>query len=255
MQDLARLLDLMELAAREASAAILEVYASDFEVVSKTDASPVTRADSAAEAIILRHIAAATPDIPVIAEEQSAAGGVPVAAPDLYWLVDPLDGTKEFIKRNGEFTVNIALIDHGRPVLGVVGLPAKGIYYTGRGPGTARKIEADGSSRSISVRPCPDEGATVAYSRSHADMATLDAFFAGRKIADRVVAGSSLKFCLIAEGEADLYPRFGPTMEWDTAAAQAVLEAAGGQVEHLDGNRFDYAKPGFRNPGFIARGQ
>jgi len=253
--DTSDLIDMLGLAAREAADAILEIYASDFAVDRKSDASPVTLADQAAEKIILAHLKRATPDIPVIAEEGCAQSGVPCIVPDRFWLVDPLDGTKEFIKRNGEFTVNIALIEQGRPMLGVVQIPAKGVLYSGCGPGTALVTDHGGRVRAIQARTTPAEGLTAAYSRSHADTDALEACFVQHRVTQRIVAGSSLKFCLIAEGAADLYPRFGPTMEWDTAAGQAVLEAAGGRVDRLDGTPFRYGKPGFRNPGFMAWGR
>lgn len=252
--ELDRLLVCCKAAAREAAQAILDIYCGGIEVTHKEDASPVTAADAAAERIILRHLAAAAPGVCAIAEEQACADGVPMEAPERFFLVDPLDGTKEFIKRNGEFTVNIALIEHGRPVLGVVLLPAKDVLYAAAGPGTAHVEDGDAPARPIAARHQPVAGATVAYSRSHANMEALEAFFAAHHVVERIVAGSSLKFCLIAEGKADLYPRLGPTMEWDTAAAQAVLEGAGGKVAHLDGRPFEYGKPGFRNPGFVASG-
>jgi 3'(2'), 5'-bisphosphate nucleotidase len=248
------LLAAAERAAFAAAEAILPIYASDFAVERKGDQSPVTLADRAAEAVILRHLAEAAPEIPVISEEQAEAHGLPETAPARFFLVDPLDGTKEFIKRNGEFTVNIALIEDGRPVLGAVGIPGKGVVYGAAGPGTARVTDAGGRIRPIAARRCPAAGATIAYSRSHADAAELEAFLANYRIAERLAAGSALKFCLLAEGAADLYPRLGPTMEWDTAAGQAVLEAAGGAVTMLDGTPFKYGKPGFRNPGFVAMG-
>jgi 3'(2'), 5'-bisphosphate nucleotidase len=248
----AELLDIVIRAAWKAADAILEIYGTDFTVDSKSDSSPVTLADAAAERIILEHLHLV--GTPVIAEELAEREGLPTTAPERFWLVDPLDGTKEFIKRNGEFTVNIALVEHGVPVLGVVGLPAKGLIYAAAGPGTARRILRDGEMREIAARAVPQEGETVAYSRSHSDAGIMDAFLDQRRVADRIVAGSSLKFCLIAEGLADLYPRLGPTMEWDTAAGQAVLEAAGGRVEDLEGRPFRYGKPGFRNPGFVAYG-
>lgn len=238
----------------EAGAEIMKIYASAFDVAQKRDASPVTLADGRAEAIILRRLAEATPDIPVISEEHADANGLPDTAEDRFWLVDPLDGTKEFIARNGEFTVNVALIEHGRPVLGAVGIPAKGLVYAACGPGTARVGDGLGRFRAIAARPCPLEGAIVTCSRSHADTEKLDAWLAERRVAGQIIAGSALKFCLIAEGTADLYPRFGPTMEWDTAAGQAVLEAAGGCVTNLDGTPFRYGKLGFLNPGFVAAG-
>jgi 3'(2'), 5'-bisphosphate nucleotidase len=249
------LLEVAERAAFAAAKAILDVYGTAFTVSEKSDLSPLTLADARSEAIILPLLAAATPDIPIISEEQAEASGLPGAAPSRFWLVDPLDGTKEFIKRNGEFTVNIALVDAGEPVLGVVGIPVKGVVYGAAGPGSARVTDSGGRVRGITARPCPEEGATVAYSRSHADSAQLEEWLAAHKIAGRISAGSALKFCLLAEGAADLYPRFGPTMEWDTAAGHALLRAAGGTVTMLDGSPFRYGKPGFRNPGFVARGR
>ncbi|HLY56782.1 MAG TPA: 3'(2'),5'-bisphosphate nucleotidase CysQ [Stellaceae bacterium] len=253
MAEYDELLELIERAAWKAGDAILEIYETDFDVARKSDRSPVTQADAAAEAIIIEHLRLV--GTTVIAEELAEREGLPEVAPDRFWLVDPLDGTKEFIKKNGEFTVNIALVEHGVPVLGVVGIPAKGLIYAASGPGTAHKKHRDGATRPIAARSCPEAGATIAYSRSHADMAELEAFLGSRRVADRIVAGSALKFCLVAEGVADLYPRLGPTMEWDTAAGQAVLEAAGGRVETLDGKPFRYGKPGFRNTGFVALGR
>lgn len=242
-------------AAIEAGREILEVYAGEIAVDQKRDLSPVTLADGRAEAVILRRLAAASPDIPIISEEQAEAQGLPAAAADRFWLVDPLDGTKEFIKRNGEFTVNIALIEHGRPILGVVGIPVRGLIYAAAGPGTAHRRDPDGTLVPIEARACPAEGATVTSSRSHATNDELDRLLGSRKVAERKTAGSALKFCMVAEGAADLYPRMGPTMEWDTAAGHAVLEAAGGRMTRLDGTPFLYGKPGFLNPGFLAEGR
>ena len=241
-------------AALDAAREILEVYAGEISVDQKRDQSPVTLADTRAEAVILRRLAAAS-DIPIISEEQAEADGLPASAAERFWLVDPLDGTKEFIKRNGEFTVNIALIEHGRPILGVVGIPVQGLIYAAAGPGTAHRRNADGTLVPIETRVCPVEGATVTSSRSHATNDELDRLLATRQVADRKTAGSALKFCLVAEGAADLYPRMGPTMEWDTAAGHAVLEAAGGRMTRLDGTPFRYGKPGFLNPGFLAEGR
>ena len=249
------LLEAAERAAHAAGEAILEIYASDFAVARKRDQSPVTLADGKAEAIILPLLREAAPDIPVIAEELAEAEGLPATVPPLFWLVDPLDGTKEFIKRNGEFTVNIALVEGDRPVLGVIAIPVKGVVYGAAGPGTARVTDGGGRVRRIAAREPPGDGLTAAYSRSHADTERLETWLAPYRIAERIVAGSALKFCLLAEGSADLYPRFGPTMEWDTAAGQAILEAAGGSVTMLDGTPFRYGKPGFLNPGFVARGR
>lgn len=248
------LLDVACAAAHAAGVAILDIYRQDFNVRHKADASPVTRADEQAEAIIEERLAAAAPDIPIIAEERCAAQGVPSAAPPRFWLVDPLDGTKEFIGRNGEFTVNIALIEGDRPVLGVVYVPSQGVTYAAAA-GNATRWRSGEAPLPIKARLVPPRGAVVVHSRSHADERRLAEYAAALPEAERRVAGSALKFCLLAAGEADLYPRFGPTAEWDTAAGQAVLEAAGGAVATLDGAPLRYGKPGFRNPDFIARGR
>jgi 3'(2'), 5'-bisphosphate nucleotidase len=253
MSEAEKLLEVIRDAARRAGAAILEVYAQPFTVERKADASPVTRADELAEAIILKALRTATPDVPVVAEELCAAGGMPRTVPERFWLVDPLDGTKEFIARNGEFTVNIALIEKRRPVLGVVLAPVPDVVYWAVA-GSAWRRRGGGAAERLTARPVPEQGAVVLHSRSHADEAKLAAYVAALPGAQRRVAGSSIKFCLLAAGEADLYPRFGPTMEWDTAAGQAVLEAAGGEVATLDGAPLLYGKPGFENPGFTARG-
>lgn len=237
--------------AEQASAVILEHYRDDVAVRTKADASPVTEADEAGEAVILEGLARLTPEIPVVAEEKVAAGDVPTLDDGPFWLVDPLDGTKEFISRNGEFTVNIALVEGHEPVLGVVLAPALGkVWWGARGLGTWMRTE-DGEVQSIQVRQPPSTGLTAVASRSHSDAET-DAFLDAAGAVERISAGSSLKFCLVAEGRADLYPRFGPTMEWDTAAGHAVLAAAGGRVTTRDGAPFLYRKQDFRNPGFIA---
>jgi 3'(2'), 5'-bisphosphate nucleotidase len=240
--------------ARRAGAVILDIYQRDFETLRKADRSPVTEADTAAEGVILEALARLAPDVPAIAEEQSAREGVPAAAPPRFFLVDPLDGTKEFIARNGEFTVNIALIEDGRPVLGVVYLPASDTCYAGL-DGKAERCIGTGAPEPIAARPAPDDGLVMAISRSHADGEIARAKERGLNVAGTIVAGSSLKFCRLAEGAADLYPRFGTTMEWDTAAGQAVLEAAGGRVETVEGAPLHYGKAGFQNPHFIAYGR
>lgn len=241
-------------AARAAGQAIMQVYATDFAVRGKADASPVTEADERAERIIVERLRALAPEIPIVAEEAVAAGHTPDIG-DRFWLVDPLDGTKEFIGRNGEFTVNVALIDHGTPVLGVVLAPAlgaRGRLFAGV-VGQGAWVEDDAGRRTIGCRPVPPEGLTVLASRSHGDAAALDRFLAGRKVAALANAGSSLKLCLVAAGEADLYPRLGRTMEWDIAAGHAVLRAAGGEVVRVDdGQPLRYGKPGFENPHFWA---
>jgi 3'(2'), 5'-bisphosphate nucleotidase len=250
--DLARLLpDIVALAER-AGALILEHYREGVAVRAKADASPVTVADEAAEALILEGLAGLTPEVPVVAEETVAAGHVPELGDGRFWLVDPLDGTKEFLSRNGEFTVNIALIEGREPVLGAVFAPALGkVWWGARGAGAMLRDAA--GERPIAARPRPASGIVAVASRSHSDPQT-EAFLDQMGVAERISAGSSLKFCLVAEGRADVYPRFGPTMEWDTAAGHAVLRAAGGQVTTRDGAPFTYRKPGFRNPEFIARG-
>lgn len=253
------LLDGLIAASIEAGQVILDIYARPIDVAFKADASPVTEADGLAEAVLLAALARLAPGVPVVAEESVSAGQVPAAA-DRFFLVDPLDGTKEFIRRNGDFTVNVALIEQGEPVMGVVHAPAIGRLFAG-GPAGAWEMAVDGNAiierRPIRVRDLPAEGATLLVSRSHATAAT-DAFKPTVAVADRRVVGSSLKFCLIAAGEADVYPRFGPTMEWDTAAGDAVLRAAGGIMVLPDGEPFPYGKrsrPGladFANPSFIA---
>jgi len=250
-----RLLEVARRAARAAAIPILEVYREDFAVRHKSDASPVTLADERAEALIIAALESATPDIPVIAEERAAARGLDALPPPRFWLVDPLDGTREFIKRNGEFTVNIGLVEGDRVVLGVVHVPVTGMTYSACGRNTAARQERDAPPRPIAARVAPASGAIIIHSRSHADEARLAAFAATLPQAERRISGSSVKFCLLAAGEADCYPRFGTTMEWDTAAGQAVLEGAGGSVTTLDGAPLRYAKPGFRNSDFIARGR
>jgi len=250
--DLPRLLPPVVALAERAGALILEHYRDGVAVRAKADASPVTVADEAAEVLILEGLAELTPEIPVVAEETVAAGHVPELGDGRFWLVDPLDGTKEFLSRNGEFTVNIALIEGREPVLGVVFAPALGkVWWGARGAGAMLRDAA--GERPIAARPRPASGIVAVASRSHSDPQT-EAFLDQMGVAERISAGSSLKFCLVAEGRADVYPRFGPTMEWDTAAGHAVLRAAGGQVTTRDGAPFTYRKPGFRNPEFIARG-
>ncbi|MFC7334469.1 3'(2'),5'-bisphosphate nucleotidase CysQ [Rhodocista pekingensis] len=254
--------------AEEAGRAILEVYrrrtgaeagagtgdAGAWATATwKADGSPVTAADKAAEAAILPALRRLTPGIPVVSEEAFAAGDIPAVAGS-FWLVDPLDGTKEFLRGNGEFTVNIALVRDGAPVLGVVHAPVGGATYAAAGPGTAVRSLPGQPDTPLAVRPPPAEGLTVLHSRSHADLAALARCLDRHAVREKLVLGSSLKFCRIAEGVADLYPRLGGTMEWDTAAGHAVLAAAGGRVETLDGKPLAYGKTGFANPHFLARG-
>jgi 3'(2'), 5'-bisphosphate nucleotidase len=189
----------------------------------------------------------------VVAEESFSEGKIPDVSRGQFWLVDPLDGTKEFISRNGEFTVNIALIENGKPVLGVVYAPAIDQIFYAAGPGKVFRQRDGGDAEPIAARPTPDDGFDVFVSRSHADEKT-EAFLDPVPVRSRISAGSSLKFCLIAAAEGDLYPRIGNTMEWDTAAGHAVLACAGGSVRDLDGKDLAYGKPGFRNTPFVARG-
>jgi 3'(2'), 5'-bisphosphate nucleotidase len=250
--DTRHLLDEVIVIARSAGKVVLDVYDGGFAVDEKADGSPVTAADDRAESCILASLAALTPDVPVVSEEAHSRGLTPRVG-GRFWLVDPLDGTKEFIRRTGEFTVNIALVDGGEPILGVVLAPALGRLFAGaRGMGAL--AEQDGRRRSICCRRPPAAGMTVVSSRSHGDVVTLEAYLAGRQVASSAYAGSSLKFCLVAAGEADLYPRLGRTMEWDTAAGHAVLAAAGGRVTRLDEIDLVYGKPDFANPHFVARG-
>ena len=265
---LSTLLNELRIVALDAGKAILDVYEDEaFKVSEKADSSPVTEADTRAEAVILEALARIEPDTPVISEEAVAGGKKPVRH-ERFFLVDPLDGTKEFIKRNGEFTVNIALIDHGRAIAGIVLAPAIGKLYSGaEEEAFAQEVDPvelgkhGGSAklsvpRSIRARRPPADGMVAVASRSHRDPQT-DEFLRAHGVTKIVSAGSSLKFCLVAAGEADLYPRHGTTMEWDTAAGQAVLEAAGGSVSETGGSPLRYGKfdVGLVNPHFIARGR
>ncbi len=249
------LLDEIETIAREAGAAIMAVYARDFSVREKEDRSPLTEADEAAHSVIAARLADLQPALPVLSEE--AVGDFHIGnGHGRYWLVDPLDGTKEFIKRNGEFTVNIALIDSGRPVLGVVYAPALDVaYLAAEGLGTFRR-GVDGTRIPICVATHA-EGTPwrVVGSRSHAGD-SLTALLARLPSHEFVAMGSSLKFCLVAEGRADVYPRLGPTSLWDTAAAQCVVEQAGGRVIQLNGQQLSYADPSVTlHPFFVVHGK
>jgi 3'(2'), 5'-bisphosphate nucleotidase len=247
------LISLAAMLALAAGAAILEVRRRGFDVERKEDRSPVTEADRAAEALIVAGLREAVPDIPVIAEEEVAAGRIMQPAPT-YWLVDPLDGTREFAAGNDEFAVNIGLVRDGRPLLGVVAIPATGELFSGIvGRGACKQIGAHRTP--ISARLPPEEGLTVLASRYHGSSTRLDEFLRGKRVAKVINFGSSVKFCRLAEGVADLYPRFGRTMEWDTCAPQAVLEAAGGTVRTFDGEQLRYGKPGWENPHFVCTGR
>lgn len=239
--------------AKRAGGEIMNVYETDFDVETKEDSSPVTKADQLAESLILRSILEGiTNKFPIVSEEAASNGITPDVRGQSFWLVDPLDGTKEFINRNGEFTVNIALIENTRPVLGVVHLPAKNVTYYGAANG-AFVQRGDNPVEKITCRAPRQEGVVAVVSRSHRTD-DVDKYLLDFKVADEISAGSSLKFCTIAEGQADLYPRMGRTMEWDTAAGHGVLRFAGGSVKRLDGSELNYGKEGFENPHFVATG-
>lgn len=251
------LIDAILPAVLEAGRAIMDVRAGHFTVQHKDDRSPVTLADERAERILLATVDPLLADVPVIAEERATKDGVPVDAGPRFWLVDPLDGTKEFINGRTDFTVNVALIENRLPRLGVVYAPATGRLFAGiAGEGAWQALvtgEKINFRQSIHVRRANPNALDVVASKSHRDAET-NAFLETLPLGDLKAAGSSLKFCLLAAGEADLYPRFGPTMEWDTAAGHAVLAGAGGRVSTPEGQPFLYAKPGFRNGPFIAAG-
>lgn len=239
--------------ARRAGVEILAVYAQTFEVTHKADHSPLTLADMRAHEIIVRGLQELTPDIPVLSEEASDIPYETRREWHRYWLVDPLDGTKEFVSRNGEFTVNIALVEHHAPVLGVVHVPVSDTTYAGDVDSGAVRQTGIASAVEITVRVPASEPLRVVGSRSHG--ANLDQHLTGLGPHTLLSVGSSLKFCLVAEGNADFYPRFGPTSEWDTAAAQAVVEAAGGAVITTDGTPLRYnRKADLLNPHFLAFG-
>lgn len=257
---------LIDLAAR-AGAVIMGHYAGDFDVRRKEDASPVTAADEDAEKLILAGLKDLAPEIPVVSEEAASAGHIPQVGPR-FFLVDPLDGTKEFVSRNGEFTVNIALIENGVPTSGVVYAPARMRLFAAIGPNEAIELAANvnkpetwkiplAAAKRIRVRQAPNDGMIAVASRSHRDKKT-DEYLAHYKVKDFITAGSSLKFCLVAAGEADIYPRHGTTMEWDTAAGHAVLAAAGGSVTLLDARTpltYGRVADKFTNPHFVAWGK
>lgn len=265
----------------QAGRIVMDVYSRvDLGVEHKADASPVTQADQLAEAHILAGLATLTPNVPVVGEESWAGFGVVAsqgdeahlpgtgllpggasAGPRSFWLVDPLDGTREFVARRGEFTVNIALIDNGAPVLGAVlapALPGGAMLYLGAPGIGAWSLQGDGTWQALRVRTPPPQGLTVMGSRSHGDDTAMAAFLqkhvAQHRVAQQLGIGSSLKLCLVAAGQADLYPRLGRTMEWDIAAGHAVVAAAGGRVVDLQGQDLRYGKPGLENPHFVALG-
>jgi len=246
-----QLLDQIAETAREAGEAILEVVRRGFDVEHKQDSSPVTEADRAAELIILAALARHAPDVPVIAEEEVAAGRIP-AHGDTYFLVDPLDGTKEFVRGGDDYTVNIGLIVGGTPLMGAVYAPATGRLHGGV-VGEGAWLDEGNGRREIRARE-PGEQLVAVASKSHFNQPTADYLAEAAGECGYLAIGSSLKFCVVAEGEADIYPRLSPTSEWDTAAGHAVLLAAGGRVDGPDGNPLQYGKRAFLNRGFVATG-
>lgn len=243
------LADALNALAREAGEAIMRVYATDFEARAKDDASPVTEADLAADRVIVAGLERACPDIPVVTEERADSHAA--AAGDRFFLVDPLDGTKEFVKRGGDFTVNIALIENGVPARGIVYAPALDRMFWTADDGAAMLQETNAAARPIAVAVPDNTALRVVATKSHKNPET-EAYIARYQVADYKSAGSSLKFCLLATGEADLYPRLGPTMEWDTGAGDAILRAAGGFVERMAGGPLLYGKSDLHNPHFVA---
>ena len=242
------------LLAESAGHEILNFYELDAEVRQKGDASPLTAADLASHQAILHGLQALTPDIPVLSEESTPIDAQERLSWSTYWLVDPLDGTKEFLNRNGEFTVNIALIEDNVPSFGIVHVPVEGLTYVGQAKKGAFRLDAAHTQVSLHVAEQASDPLQILGSRSH-PAPDLDAYLTQQGPFIMKPVGSSLKFCRVAEGSADLYPRFGPTSEWDTAAGQAVLESAGGRVVDLQGHRLRYnLKTSLLNPYFLAFG-
>jgi len=236
--------------ARKAAALIMTYYNDGFDTRQKDDKSPVTDADVAANRLIVEALYKLAPHIPIIAEEDETLGA---EGDELFWLVDPLDGTRSFVRGEPEFTVNIGLIHKNMPVLGVIVAPPQELLYAGVVGQEAFREDAQGKRAALKTRKPAEDGIVVVHSKSHPSPAT-EAYLKTLKIKELVPGSSSIKFCTIAEGNADIYPRFGRTMEWDTAAGHAILKAAGGRVETVDGKPLTYGKPGFENPHFIAYG-
>jgi 3'(2'), 5'-bisphosphate nucleotidase len=241
--------------ARQAAATIMEIYGGSFAVRTKSDRTPLTEADERSETVIAAGLAALTPGVAIVGEELQGRGELdwPQPAPKCFWLVDPLDGTREFVERSGQFAVSIGLVVAGRPAIGVVMTPVPGIVWSG-GPavGAFRQV-GTGDEHPVRARPKPAKGLVLVTSKSHSSGAEV-AYASAHRIAEHRKVGSAAKMGLIAEGSADLYPRLGPTSEWDTCGGEAIVTAAGGRVETLDGKPLVYGKPGFRNPDFVARG-
>jgi len=252
------MMDLLDLArklipvVRDAGEIELKYYRDGAEVQDKSDGSPVTLADQEAEKLITERLKIIAPDIPIVGEEAVEAGSIPDISSGTYFLVDPLDGTKEFITGGGDFTVNIALMINHQPVMGIIFAPVSdALYYAG--DGKAYQVIKGGPEKPLGVRNIPATGLTVVASKRHGDPEKIEEFLRGRKVETTVNRSSSLKFCVIAAGEADVYPRLGPTSEWDTAAGDAILRAAGGNVVTLDGQPLRYGKADkrFLNPEFV----
>lgn len=243
---------------RRAASVCLEYFNEGFNVRTKADSSLVTDADIAVEHALIDALHALDATVPVVSEEAVSQGLVPwrggAYGPPRYWLVDPIDGTRNFIARDTNFCTNVALVEGGKAVLGIIHTPVTGHSWTGAGAGTATAILPDGKTRRIQARAADPRGLAVISSRHHGDRDELVKFLGSYRVAQHVEVGSAIKFCKIAAGEADLYPRFGQTCEWDTAAGQAILEAAGGKVTSVEGKTITYGKPDFINPAFIARG-
>ncbi len=253
MIDLLKLAESLIPVARAAGEIELKYYREGAEVIDKADGSPVTLADQEAEKLISAALQKIAPQIPMVGEESVAAGCIPDISGGRFFLVDPLDGTREFITGGGDFTVNIALLEDFVPVMGVIFAPVSDTLYYGAGDKAFMAVGAE-TPRPIHTRATPDQGLTVVASKRHGDPERLEDFLRDKKVGELVNRSSSLKFCVIAAGEADLYPRLGPTSEWDTAAGEAILRAAGGRVMRLDGAPLQYGKKDvkFLNPEFIA---
>jgi 3'(2'), 5'-bisphosphate nucleotidase len=248
------MLDKLGVLAKQAGVEIMKIYNSDFKVDTKADNSPVTEADQIAETMITEYIKSNITDaFPIIGEEAVTAGTAPELDGGPFWLIDALDGTKEFINKSKEFTVNIALIDVNRPALGIVHAPALNATYWGSQMGCYAQTSGQGEPRPATARKPTADGMVALVSKSH-KTPEIDEYLSKYTIKKEVASGSSLKFCRIATGHADIYPRLGRTMEWDTAAGHAVLYYAGGKVRDLDGKILPYGKPGFENPHFVATG-
>ena len=240
--------------AKGAGLIVMQIYNKPFKFKRKKDSSPVTKADLLSEEFISSALKKLATNIPIIAEDSFSTKKLPKKLRKTFWLVDPLDGTKEFISKNGQFTINIALIKNGKPILGVIHAPAKKSTFFGLVEKKQAYRSSNDNFKKINTRHPENLNPIFALSRSHGKGKKLENFLSKIKKYKKIEIGSSLKFCIVASGQADLYPRFSPTMEWDTAAGQAILEAAGGQVTDIKGKNLSYGKKGYKNPHFIASG-